>query len=108
MEKLDRTERLRLMRFVCSFVWADLQVRPAERRFIRRMVERLDLDADESEQVRSWLRVPPDPETVDPTAIPLEHRRIFLRTIQETIRADDEISQEESESLALFQQLLNS
>ena len=28
MEQLDRNERMRLMKFVCSFAWADLEIHP--------------------------------------------------------------------------------
>jgi len=103
---LAHQDRLRLMKFVCSFAWADLEVRPEERHFVERMVERLGLDEAEARAVREWLRVPPGPEAVDPTAVPQAHRRVFLEAIEGVIRADGEVAPEERESLQLFRSLL--
>lgn len=106
LDQLNRDERLRLMQFVCSFAWADLQIRPEERSFVARMIGRLELDDDERRQVQGWLQTPPSPEGVDPTSIPLEHRRTFVESIEGIISADGEISAEEYENLTLFKQLL--
>ena len=107
LEGLDRPQRMKLMKFVCSFAWADLEVRAAERAFIARMVERLDLDAGELLRVREWLDHPPAPETVDPNTIPQAHRKVFLEAIEGVIAADREIADEESESLAVLRELLS-
>ena len=101
MKKLSSEDRLRLMKFVCSFVWADLEVKESERRFVTRMAKKLHLDASEA-----WLEVPPRAEDVDPTTIPREHRQMFLDTIRDVITADGEVAQDEWENLALFEQLL--
>ena len=106
LDRLDRGERLRLMKFVCSFAWADLQIRPEEREFVARMIERLGLDEAEARQVASWLKLPPRPESVDPTQIPIEHRRLFVESIQGIIEADGEIAVEERENLDLLRRLL--
>src|SRR3954468_1571878 len=70
MHKLKPKDRLRLMKFVCSFVWADLEVRDSERKFVAKMVKKLKLDKSEAAQVEGWLKLPPKPEEVDPTQIP--------------------------------------
>ena len=106
MKKLSSPDRLRLMKFVCSFVWADLEVKDAERKFVTRMAKKLHLDATEAKLVEAWLEVPPRPEEVDPTTIPREHRQLFLDTIRDVITADGEVAQDEWENLALFEQLL--
>ncbi len=106
LEKLTRKERLRLMKFICSFAWADLEVRPEERTFTARMVARLGLDAEESKQVEEWLRVPPSPESVDPTLVPMEHRKLFLESIEGVIASDGVVAPEERENLRLFRELL--
>ena len=106
LDQLNRDERLRLMQFICSFAWADLQIRPEERSFVARMIGRLELDDVERRQVQEWLKTPPSPEGVDPTSIPLEHRRTFVESIEGIISADGEISAEEYENLMLFKQLL--
>ncbi|MFO0692402.1 MAG: TerB family tellurite resistance protein [Polyangiales bacterium] len=106
MKELDREDRLRLMKFVCSFAWADLEVKDAERKLVKKLVSRLGLDAAEVAQVDGWLEVPPRPEEVDPSDIPRGHRKLFLDTIRAVIVADGRVEQEEAENLVLFEQLL--
>ncbi|MFT4622787.1 MAG: putative tellurite resistance protein B-like protein [Myxococcota bacterium] len=103
---LDSDDRLRLMRFVCSFAWADLEVADSEKNFVRKMVEELALTADEREEVESYLRVPPAPEDIDPTDIPAEHRQVFLNTALKMVSADGVVDEREVENFALFEQLL--
>lgn len=91
------------MKFVCSFAWADLSVHPAERTFVARLLEMLDLGEEGTAQVERWLQVPP---AVDPTAIPTEHRAVFLRAIDGVISADGEVAPEERESFDLLKDLL--
>ncbi len=106
LEDLSREERLRLMRFVCSYAWADLHVAREERDFVARLVERLGLDEAERAQVAEWLRVPPPPEEVDPNEVPRQHRALFLIAVREMIEADGEIAEEEEENLRLLEELL--
>jgi uncharacterized tellurite resistance protein B-like protein len=108
LEDLARNERLRLMKFVCSFAWADLEVRPEERAFVSGLVRRLDLDAADQQQVLGWLEVPPRPESVDPTQIPTEHRRLFLDAIRGVIESDGDVAEEEAENLRLLEKLFAS
>jgi tellurite resistance protein len=105
LDKLSREERLQLMRFICSFAWADLEVRDQERQFVRKMIRRLELDAEEAKLVRSWLEVPPEADALDPQKIPRAHRQIFLDAARQMISSDGEIDAEESESLRLLEQL---
>ena len=106
MNNLSREDRLSLMKFVCSFAWADLEVKASERKFITKLMKQLQLDAEEKAQVEGWLKVPPRPEEVDPTTIPHAHRKLFLDTIRDVITADGQVDKEEWENLALFEQLL--
>ncbi len=108
MYQLDTDSRLRLMKFVCSFAWADLKVNVAERAFVAQLIRRLSLDDDERKQVREWLEVPPPPESVDPLLIPDAHRRLFLESIEGVIIADGEVAPEERENMELLQELLAS
>ena len=106
LEDLDARQRLQLIKFVCSFAWADLEVRAEERSFVARLVERLELDPRERNQVRRWLDRPPAPDSVDPMSIPSTHRKSFLHAIEGVVAADGEISTEERESLAVLRDLL--
>lgn len=106
LDLLDRRDRLRLVEFVCSFAWADLEIQPEERVFISRLIRRLDLDEEEDLQVQQWLERPPQIDDLDPTSIPVAHRRVFVDAIEGLIEADGEISEEERDSFEIFQQLL--
>ena len=106
LDRLDRQERLRLVKFVCSFAWADFEIQPEERTFISRLIRRLELDEDEDLQVQHWLEVPPRLDDLDPTSIPSDHRLLFVEAIEGLIAADGEISEEESDSLEIFKQLV--
>jgi len=97
---------MRLMRFVCSFAWADLEIRPEEREFVHAMIERLTLDDEEREAVRGWLDLPPEPESIDPTLVPRAHRRVVIEAIGGIIAADGRIAPEEYESFRIFQDLV--
>jgi uncharacterized tellurite resistance protein B-like protein len=104
--RLDRTERLRLMKFLCSFAWADLEVHDRERTFIRKMVKKLGLDADEAKEVEKWLKLPPRAEEVDPAEIPAEHRQLFLDSARAVVLADGELDPEERINLELLEEFL--
>ena len=106
LNQLDSASRMRLMKFVCSFAWADLEVRTGERAFVAGLIRRLDLDDSERDQVRAWLEIPPPPEAVDPGLIPLAHRTLFLEEIEGVIVSDGEVSPEEHENLELLRELL--
>ena len=107
LEELDARQRLQLIQFVCSFAWADLEVRDEEREFVRRMMGRLQLGTAERSQVLEWLRRPPPAESVDPASVPPAHRELFLETIGDIIAADGEIAPEEQESLDLLRELFS-
>ena len=94
------------MKFVCSFVWADLRVHEKERAFVRSLVKRLALDEDEAKRVEGWLKLPPKPDEVDPNLVPAKHRELFLLLAREAILADGEIHPEERINFALLEELL--
>lgn len=106
LSELTREERLLLMRFVCSFVWADLEVRDEERALVAQMIQRLELDAEERRQVVRWLEFPPAPHSVDPKLVPRAHRMKFLRAVESAVAVDGEVSAEERENLLLFARLI--
>lgn len=106
LNELEKEDRLRLMKFVCSFAWADLQIAESERKFVHKLVRKLRLSDDEKRQVEQWLDLPPSAEELDPTQIPDAHRALFLTTAREMIEADGEIAEEEVENFELLEQLL--
>jgi len=106
LDQLDRRERIRLVQFVCSFAWADLEIQPEERVFISRLIRRLELDEEEDLQVQQWLDLPPSLDDLDPTSFPAAHRRFFVEASEGLISADGEIADEERETFEIFKQLL--
>ncbi len=103
--KLSRGERRRLLRFVSSFAWADLQVTPEEKAFVHRLVLTLCCSPEETLEVGGWLKTPPSPEDVDPTEIPKPHRRLFLEAAREIVESDGIVAPEEHENLRLLERL---
>jgi len=106
LDALNKEDRLQLMRFVCSFAWADLEIADAERDFIVKMVVRLDLDEEEQEQVAQWLEVPPRADDLDPADVPKEHRQLFLDAAKAMILSDGNVEDVEAENLIILDQLL--
>lgn len=106
LKELSREERLKLMGFVCSFAWADLEIQDDERSLVRKLVQQLELDGEEAAKVESWLEVPPRAEEIDPNDIPLEHRQLFLNVAMDIVRADGQVEPDEMENLSLLEQLL--
>lgn len=106
ISQLSKEDRLRLMKFVCSFAWADLHIAESERKMVQKLVRRLKLNKDEKQIVEGWLEIPPKAEELDPTQIPDSHRALFLTTAREMIEIDGEIAPEEVENFELLEQLL--
>ncbi len=106
MRDLSRNDTLRLLRFVCSFAWTDFVVTQEERDLVNRIVAVSDLTAADKAAVQGWLKVPPSPEEVDPTEIPIRHRQVFLEAVRAVVVADKHVSAEERDSLRLFEELV--
>jgi len=60
----------------------------------------------EEREALEWLKLPPDPGSVDPTRIPREHRMLFLRAVESAVSIDREVTEEERESVILFAKLI--
>ena len=106
LASLPRAERLQLLEFVCSFVWADLDVGRAERQFVERLLRQAKLHADEMALVRGWLETPPSADDLDPTRIPRAHRTLFVETMRAAVAADGVVDEAEREALRVFEELL--
>ncbi len=106
LDQMDRSERLRLLRFVTSFAWADGVVQPEEREFLKGLIGRMPLGKDEIELAEGWLEKPPHPAEVDPSRIPPKHRELFLTVARGMINADGNVDDEEKERLELLEELL--
>ena len=103
---LTRDERLLLIKFVCAFAWADLSVDDRERRFVERLIRRLELDEDALALAERWLAVAPAPHEVDPKQVPAEHRKTFIDTIRALIYVDGKVDDDERASFERLKQAL--
>lgn len=105
-DALNRDERLLLLKVVCAFAWTDLEVKAREQSLVERLIRRVGLGTEDSEEVRGWLHVAPAPGSVDPSAIPLAHRRAFVEAARTMIYADGEVDAEERAELEKLEQAL--
>ena len=106
-EQLSRDDRMLLLRFVCAFAWTDLEIRTGERKFVQRLIERMQLSDDDRAEVQGYLHVAPAPETTNPKLVPREHRRIFVEAVRGLIYADGEVDAEERQRFELLQKALS-
>ena len=104
--KLTPEDRLTLVRFVCGMAWTDFEVRDAERRHIRKLVKRLELDVAALEAVDAWLSSAEAAGPVDPGAIPNEQRDLFFSEASRLMLADGTLAEEEELTLDLLRRLL--
>jgi uncharacterized tellurite resistance protein B-like protein len=105
-EKLSRDERLLLLRFVCAFAWTDLEIRDGERKFVQRLMERMQLSSDDRAEVEGYLHVAPAPADTNPNLVPAAHRRLFLDSVRALIYADGEVDAEERQRFEKLQAAL--
>ncbi len=96
-ETLSREHRLLLLRFVCAFAWTDLRIDEGERKFVERLMGKMELSAEDRAEVEQYLHVAPAPETTSPALVPAEHRKLFVDAVRALIYADGEVDVEERE-----------
>lgn len=94
-EQLSREDRLLLLRFVCAFAWTDLEIKEGERKFVQRLMDRMQLSPDDRQEVEGYLHVAPSPESTNPKLVPHAHRLVFVDAIRALIYADGDVDAEE-------------
>jgi len=102
---LPERERVRLLGFVCALAWADLEVNERELRFVEHACRSMRIGRKGMAKVHRWIDAPPHPEEVDPQAIPMKYRGLFVATAKrfvETVRFD----REAHEQMAIFEELM--
>src|SRR5262245_34565143 len=105
-DQLSAADRRLLFRFLCSFAWADGEVADEERRFVRRLMGKVELSNEERLDVEAWLLHPPDASDVQPRDIPLEHRHLFVDAMRAQIFMDGKVTEEESARLEALRRAL--
>ena len=94
-DSLSPDDRLLLLKFLCAFAWADMDVSEKERDFVRRMSEKLSIADHEKQQVELWLDIEPAPSSVSAAAIPTEHKRAFIEAVRAMIYVDGSVDPDE-------------
>lgn len=105
-QKLNKKERMLLLKFVCAFAWADLEVKDSEVKFVKRLMDRLELDEAERAQVDEWLVTAPAPDSVSPGRIPQEHKRVFIESARALMYVDGDIDDDERAQLDRLKEAL--
>ena len=95
-DQLTRAQRQLLFRFLCSFAWADGDVAEEERRFVRRLMGKVELSEEERLDVEGWLIHPPSAGEVQPSEIPQQHRQMFIDAMRAIIFMDGKVTEEET------------
>lgn len=106
LKDLSDDEKLRLLRFMCAFAWADLEIADKERDLVLGIIRALELPAEEAALAATWLDHPPSEDDLDPYEIPDAHRRLFLEAALEMVGADDVVDVMEAENFAIFEALM--
>jgi hypothetical protein len=99
---LSPADRKQVLRFAASFLWADLEIVDAERRFLTELAEELD----EPDEVARLLACPPEPEDVDPASVPPDVADVIRQTALRAIAADGNVEPEEMTMFELLDDLL--
>ncbi len=102
--RLSFADRRQVLRFAASFLWADLEVADAERRFLTDLARELDVN-DEAD-VAGLLSRPPVPEDVDPTSVPPAVADAVRHAALRAIAADGRVGTEEMRMFELLDDLL--
>lgn len=97
------SEKLQLLRFASSFLWADLEVANTERTFMLELAEELDID---SADALDLLDQPPSPDDVDPNRVPHSLAESVRRVALRAIAADGRVDPKEMSMFELLDELL--
>lgn len=100
---LSSADRLHVLRFAASFVWADFEVAASERRFLEDLARELDVDASE---VARLLERAPTPEDVDPSSVSGPAADLVRHAALRAIAADGRVDDAEMQLFELLDDLL--
>jgi hypothetical protein len=98
-------DRCTVLRFAASFLWADLEVADAERRFLLELAHELDID-DAVGEVARLLARPPVPEDIDPAEVTPGLADLVRQAALRAIAADGRVHDYEMKLFELLDDLL--
>lgn len=107
IENCTSEEKMQIMRFIYAFAWADLKIVQAEKQFILRFCNNLQLNEEERQEVLSWLEQPQHPEDIDPFSIPEHLRAYVLKAARAISIVDGDFDEKEAELLEILENILS-
>jgi hypothetical protein len=105
---LPNADRLCVLRFAASFLWADLSVDLAEHAFFVALARELGVSRAALPGVVDMLSAPPQPEDVDPTRVSPALARTVRDVALRAIASDGRVLPREMELFDLLDELLPS
>jgi hypothetical protein len=103
---LPVADRLCILRFAASFLWADLNVDVAEHAFFHDLVRELGVPRMDLPEVFEMLDSPPPAENVDPTRVSPRLARTVRNVALRAIASDGRVLPREMELFDLLDELL--
>jgi hypothetical protein len=105
--KLPMTDRLCILRFASSFLWADLSVDLAEHAFFVALASELGIPVvGLPDVVEEMLSAPPEAEDIDPTRVSPALARTVRDVALRAIASDGRVMPREMELFDLLDELL--
>ena len=99
-------DRLCLLRFAASFLWADLSIDLAEHAFFNDLARELGVPQTELPSILELLAKPPEAEDVDPTRVSPTLARTVREVALRAIASDGRVLPREMELFDLLDELL--
>jgi hypothetical protein len=103
---MPTTDRLCLLRFAATFLWADLDVDLAEHAFFLDLARELGVSRGALPAVVDMLSSPPAPEHIDPTRVSPALARAVRDVALRAIASDGRVLPREMELFDLLDELL--
>lgn len=97
------SEKLQLLRFASSFLWADLEVETKERAFMLELASELDVPRADA---LALLSLPPNGNDIDPTCVPRALAKAVRSVALRAIAADGRVAPSEMKMFDLLDELL--
>lgn len=104
--RLPASDRLEVLRFAATFLWADLDVAPQEHTFFWDLARELEIPKAQLPAVLDLLDAPPDPASVDPTRVRPEIAEYVRNAALRAIASDGRVEPGEMELFDLLDELL--
>ena len=104
--KLPLADRLCVLRFASSFLWADLSIDYAEHTFFVALARELGFPSAALPEIVELLALPPDAGDIDPTRVPSALAATVRDVALRAIASDGRVVEREMHMFELLDELL--